>query len=164
MIATTNEWLFPIALFAIWTAWNVHQGGLGFSPSDIGSTFFYAGVWQVVAQFTILPILTKRFSNLHLLRMLLIGIAISFSISGMIHCIYDMGSNDAGNSSKDNKRLWVWISALVLISLITSLDNMTSAVSMVLVNNAASSRPSTLGTINGCTSCKCITFWAIAGL
>lgn len=146
-----------IALFAIWTAWNVHQGGLGFSSSDIGSTFFYAGMWQVVAQFTILPILTKRFSNLHLLRMLLIGTVISFSIAGMIHCIYDMGSNDAGNGIKDNKKLWVWISALVLISLITSLDNMVSTVSMVLINNTASSRPSTLGTINGCTNCKCIT-------
>lgn len=112
-------------------------------------------MWQVIAQLTILPIFNKRFTNLHLLQMLLIGIAISFSICGTIRCLYDIGSSDDGTSSSmDNRKLWVWISTLVLMSLITSLDNMTSTVSMVLVNNAASERPSMLGTINGCTNCK----------
>ncbi|KAI7885034.1 MFS general substrate transporter [Lichtheimia hyalospora FSU 10163] len=148
--------LYYQTLFAIWAAWSVHQGGLGFSSSGIGSVLFYAGVWQVFAQLTILPILTKWFTNLRLLRMLLIGLAFSFSLCGMIHCICEMGSNNEGASGNiENKMPWVWISTLVLISLITSLDNMASTVSMVLLNNASSVQPSTLGTVNGCTNLVC---------
>ncbi|RUS19352.1 major facilitator superfamily domain-containing protein [Endogone sp. FLAS-F59071] len=128
-------------LYTLWTSTLPDEGGLGFTPHDIGISLSIAGVMTLIMQLLLWPRLQRRFGTLPVFRCALAAYIPLYFVEGFLRNLV----------SASNPRL-IWVGLLTCLA-IESLCNVTVYTSsMILVSNSASSL-NTLGTINGFSQC-----------
>ena len=93
-----------IELFPLYTASSRPNGGLGFSPNEIGSALAFSGIVTLASQM-ILPYLTRRFGLVRLFQITLNAVIFIYLFQGIIRTLYYVPDP---NGQLDTK-FWVWI-------------------------------------------------------
>ncbi|KAI8095961.1 major facilitator superfamily domain-containing protein [Thamnidium elegans] len=135
-------------LFPIYTASSRDNGGLGFSPNEIGSALAFSGVITLCSQIFILPVLTKKYGLLRLFQIVLFILVFVYLVQGVIPTLYYVPDL---NGDVDTK-FWVWVGLLIVLTFKTVCHTISFTGCTILVNNACP-RDESLGAVNGFSSC-----------
>ncbi|KAG2230033.1 hypothetical protein INT48_007064 [Thamnidium elegans] len=124
------------------------NGGLGFSPNEIGSALAFSGVITLCSQIFILPVLTKKYGLLRLFQIVLFILVFVYLVQGVIPTLYYVPDL---NGDVDTK-FWVWVGLLIVLTFKTVCHTISFTGCTILVNNACP-RDESLGAVNGFSSC-----------
>ncbi|KAI9471941.1 MAG: major facilitator superfamily domain-containing protein [Benjaminiella poitrasii] len=140
--------VFMDELFPLYTASSRENGGLGFTPNEIGIALSYAGVVTLIGQIFVLPALTKRFGLLRLFQLVLSILIFLYLSQGIIRVLYFVPDFHG----ETNTKLWVWIGLLISLTIKTIGHTICFTGCTILVNNACPSVDA-LGAVNGFSQC-----------
>lgn len=136
-------------LFPLYTASSRENGGLGFSPNEIGSALAFSGVVTLLSQIFVLPFLTRKYGLLRLFQMVLFILVFLYMSQGIIRVLYEVPDL---NGRVDTK-FWVWVGVLTSLAIKTICHTICFTGCTILVNNACP-RVESLGAVNGFSQCK----------
>ncbi|KAF1804084.1 major facilitator superfamily domain-containing protein [Mucor lusitanicus] len=140
--------VFMDELFPLYTASSRENGGLGFSPNEIGIALSFAGVITLVGQLLVLPVLTKKYGLLRLFQMVLFICIFLYLSQGIIRTLYYVPDFHG----ETNTKFWVWVGLLVSLTVKTIGHTICFTGCTILVNNACP-RVDALGAVNGFSQC-----------
>ncbi|KAI8638831.1 major facilitator superfamily domain-containing protein [Parasitella parasitica] len=140
--------VFMDELFPLYTASTRENGGLGFSPNEIGIALSFAGVVTLVGQLFVLPYLTKKYGLLRLFQMVLFICIFLYLSQGIIRTLYYVPDFHG----ETNTKLWVWVGLLISLTIKTIGHTICFTGCTILVNNACP-RVDALGAVNGFSQC-----------
>lgn len=141
--------LFHAELFPLYTASSRDNGGLGFSPNEIGAALSFAGVVTLLGQIFILPALTRRYGLLRLFQSVLFMLIFLYLTQGAIRMLYSIPDFDGNTDTK----FWVWVGLLFSLAIKTIGHTICFTGCTILVNNACP-RVDALGAVNGFAQCN----------
>ncbi|KAL7316843.1 hypothetical protein PS15m_003279 [Mucor circinelloides] len=140
--------VFMDELFPLYTASSRENGGLGFSPNEIGIALSFAGVITLVGQLLVLPALTKKYGLLRLFQMMLFICIFLYLSQGIIRTLYYVPDFHG----QTNTKFWVWVGLLISVTIKTIGHTICFTGCIILVNNACPSVDA-LGAVNGFSQC-----------
>lgn len=140
--------VFMDELFPLYTASSRENGGLGFSPNEIGSALAFSGVITLLSQLFVLPALTRKFGLVRLFQITLSITILVYLSQGIIRTLYNVPDLNGEVGTK----FWVWVGLLTLITFKTTCHTICFTGSTILVNNACP-RVESLGAVNGFSTC-----------
>lgn len=138
-----------LELFPLYTASSRNNGGLGFTPNEIGIALSYAGIVTLIGQIFVLPTLTKKFGLLRLFQIVLSVVIFLYLFQGIIRLLYLVPDPQGQVDTK----FWVWVGVLFSLTIKTIGHTICFTSCTILVNNACP-RVDALGAVNGFSQCK----------
>jgi hypothetical protein len=136
-------------LFPLYTASSRSNGGLGFSPNEIGSALAFSGVVTLISQLCLLPVLTRKFGLVRLFQIVLFITIFLYMSQGLIRTLYNVPDLHGQVDTK----FWVWIGLLTSLAIKTICHTICFTGCTILINNACP-RVESLGAVNGFSQCE----------
>jgi hypothetical protein len=133
----------------LYTASSRENGGLGFSPNEIGAALSFAGIVTLLGQILVLPALTRRYGLLRLFQIVLFILIFLYLSQGAIRTLYYVPDFNGDTGTK----FWVWVGLLTSLTIKTIGHTICFTGCTILVNNACP-RVDALGAVNGFSQCK----------
>ncbi|KAM0755855.1 MFS general substrate transporter [Meredithblackwellia eburnea MCA 4105] len=138
LLSSCYQGIIPLFCYSKWS-----DGGLGFSPKEIGILLALTGILAIVWQLLLFPAFERRLGILTTYRFAMAFVPLTFLCLPLAHSLVPSGAPA------------VW-TALGVMILARTLNNLGVACNSLLLNNSAPTR-SSLGSVNGIgQACACL--------